>query len=106
VQGHQPLAPCRPFPKVIIERDTRELTLEIDFVFGAVGGMVQHGVDIMENIGFGYVGRIANSPHLVMFLELPRRPVGDVFLPGGDCHVRRDSHLGGIYLLTNSTTGT
>ena len=37
---------------------------EVEFVFGAVGGMVKDGVGVMENIFFGDFG-IGNVSHLL-----------------------------------------
>ena len=59
VQGHELLAPGRPLPEVVVEGDAREVAFEVELVFFAVGGMVQDGVDVVEDVlfGEGLVGR-------------------------------------------------
>lgn len=53
VELHELLAPGGPLPEVVVEGDAGEFPLEVEFVFLAVGGVVQDGVDVMENVLFG-----------------------------------------------------
>ena len=53
VQVHQLPAPGGPLPKVVVEGDARELALEVLLVLLAVGGVVQHGVDVVEDVELG-----------------------------------------------------
>ena len=72
VQRHQRLTPFCPLPEVGIERDARELPLEVQFVLRAVGGMVQNGIDVMENRLFR--DRLIG----VMGAELVKTPISDI----------------------------
>ena len=72
MQLHQTPAPVRPFPEIFIERDSRELALEVDLVLRPVGRVVQDGVHVVENILLG------NLFVFVVLLELAERPAGDV----------------------------
>lgn len=50
VELHELLAPAGPLPEVVVEGDAGEFALEVELVFGAVGGVVQHGVDVVEDV--------------------------------------------------------
>ena len=58
MQIHQTLTPLRPLMEIIVIWNSRKLALEVDLVFLAVSGMVQDGVDVVEDVelrdlGFG-----------------------------------------------------
>ena len=42
--------------EIFIKGKSRKFTFEVEFVFGAVGGMVEDGVGVMEDIFFGDFG--------------------------------------------------
>ena len=69
---HQPPAPGRPIPEVIVKGDTGEFPFEVEPVLLPIGGIVEDGVDIMEDIEAG--DRLV----LVMALKLFQCPVGDI----------------------------
>src|ERR1700731_3516572 len=87
VQRHQLLAPTGPFPKVGIERNAREFSLEVLRVFLAIDRIMQHAVDVIEDCvlwdrALGFVSSF------VVRTELLKSPVGDIVecLPGGIAH--------------------
>ena len=90
VQRHECLAPRRPLPKVGVKRDAGEVALEVEPVFFAVGGVVEDGVDVVEDVVFGdwglgigdwEIGRLGDWEIGVVVAELRQRPVGDVVYP-------------------------
>ena len=58
------------------QRDVRQLSLQIFGIAFVVLWMVQYGVDVVEDIPFGYFRAIFG-------LELRERPIGDVFATVG-----------------------
>ena len=76
VEVHQGFAPVRPEPKVRLEGNPGQGTLEVDLVFGAVMGIVEHAIDVMENV------RLGGGGVLIMGLELSQGPVRDVVVTG------------------------
>jgi len=60
--------------KVEIEGQARKFAFEVEFVFGAVGGMVENGVGVVEDIFFGDGG----GSVLDMLFGSVEVPVGQV----------------------------
>ena len=73
VQGHQFPAPGGPAGEIVVERNARQLAFQVQRVFLAVGRVVEHGVDVMED-AFAADARLL----AIAFFELPDAPVGDV----------------------------
>ena len=73
VQGHQFLAPGGPAGEIVVERNARQLAFQVQRVFLAVGRVVEHGVDVMED-AFAADARLL----AIALFELPDAPVGDV----------------------------
>lgn len=70
------LFPCRRKPtKFRREGDAREFFLEVIGEAFAVGGVVEQGIDVVENVPFG------DAVVDVVRAELCQRPIGDVFAP-------------------------
>ena len=77
MQVHQRFAPRYPLIKfvrlaVAIEGQAGKLPFQVQFVFGAVGGVVQYGIGIMEYIF------LADIVVLVMRLKLLQSPIRDI----------------------------
>src|SRR5829696_2147267 len=96
--GRTAAASIRRGVVIVIERDARELALEVLGVGLAVSGIVQDGVDVVE---YGVLGEgpvRAGAGRVVLALELGERPVGDVFCAAccwADARAKHDSAGGG-----------
>ena len=64
MQGHEFLAPLGPLAEIFVKRQPGEFALEVDFVFRAVGRVMQHGVGVMENVALGELGIAVVLPEL------------------------------------------
>ena len=58
---HKPFAPRRPLREVVVERDVRELALEVKFVLFAVRGVMQHAVGVVEDVFVNDIPFFKNS---------------------------------------------
>ena len=92
VQMHQRLAPHRPLPEVLVERDAREFSFQIQRVFLAVQRVVQHGVAIVKDgfLGDGVVIPAQAGIQRFCFLSLRG------FLNGLDSRLRGNDGCGVI----------
>ena len=95
MQFQQPFAPSRPPGEVVVEGDSRKLPAQVELVSFAVGGVVQDGVDVIEDVCFGDVMFLEVSIRSVASLgdtsghfcfavvrpELCQAPIGDVLEP-------------------------
>jgi len=70
---HQRLAPRRPLGEAGIEGDARKFALQVERICLTIHGIVQHGIDIVEDRILGDAGFLA-----IMRDKLVERPVGDV----------------------------
>ena len=72
----QQLAPLlRPPGEIVLEVHSREVPPQVNLVLLAVGRVVEHGVDVGEDV-LGRDGVVA-----VVLAELPQPPLGDVAHP-------------------------
>lgn len=53
MEGHEGLAPGGPLVEVWVEGEAGKFAFEVNFVFGAVGRMVEDGVGVVEDVFFG-----------------------------------------------------
>ena len=66
--------------KVVLEVDPGELAAQVDLVALAVGRVVEHGVDVGEDVlGPDFIS--INGVVAVVLAELPQPPLGDVADP-------------------------
>jgi len=64
--------------EIVVEGDAGELPFKVEFVLFAVGGVVQDGVDVMEDVLFCRGGSRTAPTSGVPRLKLRQRPIGDV----------------------------
>ena len=76
-------------PKIGGKGDARQFAAQVGGVFGAVAGVVQVAVDVVEDVPFG------NGGVVVMGAEFFKRPIGDVF-GAVDCRLLRRYRKGNI----------
>ena len=75
MQFQQSFAPSGPFGEVVIEGDSRKLPAQVELIGFAVGGVVQNGVDVGEDVLF------SDAVVRVVRAELIQAPIGDVLEP-------------------------
>jgi hypothetical protein len=80
MERHEFLAPFGPAPEIVVERDAWELALEVQRIFLAIDGMVQHAVDVMKDRVLSD-RRLSRRYGFVMGPELIERPVANVVNP-------------------------